>query len=159
MLTFPLENIWLRIITDVEPVPKYSGILDCIQKVFTNEGLQGFFNGFAWAISKALFKSAVKTLSYYLRLKTENGAAKSILYYPFSVIEETIEYAFDTLKVRSAVGLPLFSKNATGLGKLFDIYSGFSIESYSIITEVFVLKGYSMLSLMSMNELPAFIVQ
>lgn len=158
LLTFPLENIWVRIITDVEPVSKYTGIIDCVQKVFKKEGFHGFYSGFVFAFCQTLLKASFKTLSYYLRLKTEVGCPKSPLMYPFTAAEQVILFAVDTLKVRSIVGLPLVSKNVTGLGIIADVYSGLSVEMISIITELIVLKAYSIISVMSLNELPNFIV-
>ena len=79
--------------------------------------------------------------------------------YPCTAIENTLIYGLETLKVRSAVGLPLFCNSAKGLGLISDMYSGFSMELCTIAVEMAILKAYGILSEMSLNELPPFIEQ
>jgi Mitochondrial carrier protein len=151
---YPFYNLWVRMCTDISPVPIYANSLDCVTKVWENEGFKGFYKGFSWYLVKTILKAFFETYNYIHRTKDSFGCAKNNKYYALNGLQSVFRFPLETLVVRSILGLPLLLAGASTVDTVADLYSGFSIEMISVITENLCVFGFTMLSKMLENKLP-----
>lgn len=142
ILLYPLQNLKNRMLSDFEAVPNYSGVLDCIIKVYAREGLMGFYRGFAWQLLCSLFDIAVATLQYKLRLMKDDGYPSTLKNIPLELVTDTIRSGLEVLNLRSSIGLPLVAPGATGFGKVKDIYVGLPYDFVPIMIKQTIVLTY-----------------
>lgn len=143
---YPIYNMWIRMIGDIEPVAKYANIWDCAAKVWKHEGFRGFYTGFSWGLLKLVTRSVFKTINYIKQTKGNDGTARRPLLYPLQLFEESCVYAIDTIGARAILGLPLLAAGASGIGILPDIFSGFTVQLWSLGPEFLCLWAYTVFS-------------
>jgi hypothetical protein len=151
---YPIFNLWTRMCTDISTVPIYENSLQCISKVWENEGFRGFYKGFSWYFLKSLVKASFETLTYYLQAKDSHGCARNNKYYILNVLHSLFKYTIETVNTRSILGLPLTLANAPISDAFVDLYSGYSIELLSVVTENILVFAFTKFSAMLENKLP-----
>lgn len=153
-MLYPLQNISNRLISDFEAVPNYSGVLDCLAKVYAKEGLIGFYRGFVWQMLLNLLNTTFKTIQYKCRLLNDDEDQTSLKNIPLEITSGIIRSGLQTLILRASIGLPLVAPGATGLGKVWDVFSGLQCSLVNIAIEQALNTGDQLIKME--NQLPPF---
>lgn len=125
LVAYPLWNIAIRMMLDIEPVRQYENFRDCVMKVYESEGFIGFFKGVQYDLVYDVFNAALKTLKFYLKM--ENNQNEVVKHYPnlaLTFFEMNITYAFEVMKSRAVIGYE-WPQNLGLFGFLGEIYTGF----------------------------------
>lgn len=145
LVYYPLTNIWIRLATDIEPIPKYSGFLDCIFTVLKEEGFSGFYVGVEYKILNDLVDAFFKTLKFglncYDKVNHEEIANKK-MYYALDLIAETVRYPFEVTYCRKV--FERYRDTVEIDGSFLDFYDGFLIQ----ISQSFIPLGIELIKIL-----------
>ena len=121
---YPLEVILVKVVSDLEPISKHSGVVDCITSTLKEEGFQGLYRGIPFKIAHVLFESAFSALGYTLGFNLMNdldSENKSLNQSLFQLGQLLIGYPLEVQRTRTIVGC---KPDVEILGGRIGLYTG-----------------------------------
>lgn len=126
LVKYPFMNIWVRLATDIEPVPNYTGFWNCVINVFKEEGLSGFYVGYEYSLVNDFIEVVFKTLKFAGNCTgKDEKVTKKWVYYPLDFLCEGLKYPFEVIFVRKIYKKINQCQDVNELEGLFD---GFLIQ-------------------------------
>ena len=99
-ITYPIENIKIRMSTDLYEKRLYQGVADCYSKMKSFQGFKCFYQGFL--ISFPHIYAQIKLTKYIFEQltfdKNSSGVNALMYFFPSMLIAEFLLYPFDTIK-------------------------------------------------------------
>ena len=100
IITYPIENIKIRMMTDLYEKRLYQGVADCYSKMKNFQGIRCFYQGFLISFPH-LYAQIKLTKFIYEKLTSNQGSSglNALMYFfPSVLIAEFLLYPFDTIK-------------------------------------------------------------
>ena len=109
----PFALLWVRMVSDYEPVPQYDHIVDCWCKTVEKDGFLGLFKSLGWSILGRFVESATNALLYYNNqpnalFEFSNDTLDRIgwVYYAVNFLSVAVSYPIDKLFFQGVFGKP-----------------------------------------------------
>ena len=138
VLISPVDTLFIKLVSDYEPVPQFENIVDCFCKTVEKEGFAGLFRPLGYKILYTFFDCLIETLFFSMNYPSDiiqetqpNNTKKCDLrYYFLKYLKIAITYPLDRLFYRAAI----LADVPFEIG--FGSYTGYWLESLTNTLEL-----------------------
>ena len=108
LIIAPFNTVWMRMMTDYEPVALYDHMVDCFCKVVEKDGFLGLFKPFGYTLLSRLIDSSFDAFYYYKNLQNNlsddsSDLEKSWFFYGMECLKLLVLYPVDRLNYRNII--------------------------------------------------------
>lgn len=140
LVVYPIYTIYFKMMDDIEPVRKYSGILDCLIQIFNEGGIKGIYKGFNIRILKIFIDTFLSSIAYNYGIKGENDLKKDHKYFIVTILSALITYPLDSQNAKAILGYKDLEVSSGVFGWISDNMRGALIELSPRLIHYFIFN-------------------
>lgn len=116
ILFYPAYAVGYRLMFDLEPVPFYTGNIDCLVKTLKIEGLAGLYSGIEYRILKLLAECFLNSIAFcFFGIEDEDDVEKDWKYFLNTFLVTALCYPFEVMSAREVGGFDMIGESEDGI--------------------------------------------